>query len=59
MKFKRENGLWIVTHTHDGANYKETEIEGKSYTDAFVNFQIAYPGETVCEIKAVRDGLHP
>jgi hypothetical protein len=32
-------------------NYKETVIEGTSYTDAFVNFEIAYPGETVCEIK--------
>lgn len=42
---------WIVTHTPDAVNYKETEIDGKSYTDAFVNFQIAYPGETVCEIK--------
>lgn len=42
---------WIVTHTPDAVNYKETEIEGNSYTDAFVNFQIAYPGETVCEIK--------
>ena len=42
---------WIVTHTHDAVNYKETEIEGKSYTDAFVNFVLAYPEEIVCEVK--------
>ena len=42
---------WIVTHTNDGVSLKNTEIEGTSYTDAFVNFEIAYPGEIVCEIK--------
>ena len=42
---------WIVTHTHDAVSYKNTEVEGTSYTDAFVNFQIANPGETVCEIQ--------
>lgn len=43
---------WIITHTHDAVNYRETEIEGTSYTDAYVNFEITYPGETICEIKA-------
>ena len=42
---------WMVTHTPDAVNYKETEIEGTSYTDALVNFEIAYPGEIICEIK--------
>ena len=42
---------WIVTHTPDAVNYKETEIEGTNYTEAFVNFELAHPGETVCEIK--------
>ncbi len=42
---------WIVTHTNDGKNFREDEVNGISYTDAFVNFEIAYPGETVCEIK--------
>ena len=42
---------WIVTHTPDAENYKETEVEGTSYTDAFVNFEVKYPGEIVCAIK--------
>lgn len=42
---------WIVTHTHDAVNYKKTEIEGTSYTDAYVNFEIAYPNEIICDIK--------
>lgn len=51
LKLQTKVSKWIVTHTHDAVNYKETVIEGTSYTDAFVNFEIAYPGETVCEIK--------
>lgn len=42
---------WIVTYTSDKETFKTTEIKGKSYTDAFVNFMIAYPGDIVCEIK--------
>lgn len=41
---------WIVTHTHDAVSYKNTEVKGISYTDAFVNFMVAHPEETVCEI---------
>ena len=44
---------WIVTHTHDAVVYKNTEIKGTSYTDAFVNFMVAYPNETVCKVKEV------
>lgn len=42
---------WIVTHTHNAVHYNETVIEGKTYTDAFVNFVLAYPNEIVCELK--------
>ena len=42
---------WIVTHTHDAVNYKETEIEGKSYTDAYVNFCLKYPKEMITELR--------
>lgn len=42
---------WIVTHTRNAVHYKETEIEGKSYTDAFINFVLTYPDEIVCEVK--------
>ena len=42
---------WVVIHTSDAVNYKETVVEGKSYTDALVNFELAYPGEIACDIK--------
>lgn len=42
---------WIVTHTHNAVNYNNTEVKGTSYTDAFVNFMVAHPNETVCKIR--------
>lgn len=42
---------WIVTHTENGAKFETTEIEGTSYTDAYVNFEVKYPGKIICEIK--------
>ena len=42
---------WIVTHTHDAENYIDTEIEGTSYTDAYVNFALKYPNEIITELK--------
>jgi hypothetical protein len=42
---------WIVKYTSDKETFKTTEIHGTSYTDAFVNFMVAYPGGIVCEIK--------
>ena len=44
---------WIVTHTpdRDGATIKTTEIEGTSYTDAYVNFMVKYPNEIITELK--------
>lgn len=44
---------WIVTHTPelDGATIKTTEIEGTSYTDAYVNFMVKYPNEIITELK--------
>ena len=42
---------WIVTHTSDCENFKETEISGTSYTDAYVNFSIKYPDEMITELK--------
>lgn len=47
---------WIVTHTIDAKTYKETEIEGKNYTDAYVNFMCKYPDEMICELKEACDG---
>lgn len=42
---------WIVTHTHDGSVFRNTEIEGKTYTDAYVNFTMKYPEEMITELK--------
>ena len=42
---------WTVTHTNDGTTFKDTEIEGKNYTDAYVNFSVKYPDEMITELK--------
>lgn len=42
---------WIVTHTSDTVTFKETEIEGMTYTDAYVNFSVKYPEEMITELK--------
>ena len=42
---------WIVTHTHDKMTLKTTEIEGETYTDAYVRFSIKYPKEIITELK--------
>lgn len=44
---------WIVTHVNecDKVKRKTTEIEGTSYTDAYVNFMVKYPHELICEMK--------
>jgi hypothetical protein len=47
---------WIVTHTLDAETFKDTEIEGTSYTDAYINFRCKYPKEDICELKEACDG---
>ena len=42
---------WTVIHTNDAVHYKKTVIKGKTYTEALVNFELAYPGEIACDIK--------
>ena len=44
-------GKWIVTHTSDTKTFKDTEIEGTSYTDAYLKFSIKYPDEIITELK--------
>ena len=41
---------WLVKHTSDKETFNTTEIEGTSYTDAYVNFTIKHPGEIICEL---------
>ena len=44
---------WIITHTTDLdlVTLRTTEIEGTSYTDAYVNFMVKYPNEIITELK--------
>lgn len=42
---------WVVTHTSDTKTFKETEILGTSYTDAYVNFMVKYPDEMITELR--------
>lgn len=41
---------WIVKHTESGEEFGITEIEGTSYTDAFVNFEVKHPGRIILEL---------
>ena len=56
IKMRTKEGKWIVTHTLDAKTFKDTEIEGTSYTDAYVNFMCKYPDENICELKEACDG---
>ena len=42
---------WIVTHSNDFETFNKTEIEGKTYTDAYVNFIGKYRGEMIAELQ--------
>lgn len=46
---------WIVTHTSDKETFKTTEIEGTTYTNAYLNFSVKYPDEIICELKEVEN----
>jgi hypothetical protein len=42
---------WTVTHSNDFDTFNKTEIEGKTYTDAYVNFMCKHPGEMISELE--------
>lgn len=44
---------WTVKHTRDGISYGFKTVEGTSYTDAYVRFEVEYPGEYIDEITEV------
>lgn len=44
---------WTVKYTNDGVNFDSTIIKGTSYTDAYVNFMVKHPDETITEITEV------
>lgn len=47
---------WTVTHTNDKETFETTEIEGKTFTDAYVNFMVKHPNEMISELEEVCDG---
>lgn len=54
MKRKRESRkmkIWIVTYTENGEEFDTTEVEGETYTMAYVNFEVKHPGRIICELK--------
>lgn len=42
---------WVVTHTSDKENFKESEVMGTTYTDAYVNFMCKHPNDLITELK--------
>lgn len=47
---------WDVTFTFDKDNFHSIEIEGETYTEAYVNTMIKYPGAMITEICEVKNG---
>ena len=43
---------WIVTHTSDMVTFKVDEIEGETYTRAYLNAMTAFPGDIITDLKA-------
>ena len=46
---------WNVKHTRDGVNFDEKTVEGRSYTEAYVKFEVAYPDEFIDEITEIKE----
>ena len=42
---------WTATHTRDGVNFDTKTIEADTYTNALINFELAYPEETICDLE--------
>lgn len=42
---------WEVTFTEDMDTYKTVSIDGRSYTDAYVNTMVKYPGAMITDIE--------
>ncbi len=42
---------WTATHTHDGVTFDTKVIEADTYTDAVINFELAYPEENICDLE--------
>lgn len=42
---------WKVTYTFDKEHFKVVLIEGKTYTEAYVNTMLEHPGAMITDIK--------
>jgi hypothetical protein len=41
---------WKVTFTFDNGTFIEDEVDGTSYTDAYVNTMLKHPGADITEL---------
>lgn len=42
---------WIVTYTLDQELFNVEEVDGKTYTSAYVNTMLRHPGAIITDIK--------
>ena len=42
---------WKVTYTFDKESFRVEDIEGKTYTEAYVNMMLKRPGAMITDIK--------
>lgn len=42
---------WIVTHTKDTEIYEVDEVEGRTYTQAYLNASKKFPGDFITNLK--------
>ena len=42
---------WIVTFTFDKETFSEDEVDGTTYTEAYVNLMLKNPGAMITKIK--------
>lgn len=42
---------WIVTHTSDMEIFTVDEIDGETYTKAYLNASEKFPDEIICDLK--------
>lgn len=46
-----ESKTWNVTYTEDMVTFKTDTIEGKTYTDAYVNMMVKHPKAMITDLK--------
>lgn len=46
---------WNVRYTEDGKSFGNEIIEGKSYTDAYIRFEVEHPEKIIDEITEIKE----